>query len=326
MYLLAGARLLLRRWITCLAGLVATFAGCFFVAQHVPVQHEATSQMLFILPPDATGEETPSNPFLNLPEGLITTANLVAGDQSTKDSMRALAAQGDTADYTIAVVQGSGPLLAISAIDADPEVALATRDALMARVDQQLLAMQSKASVPPDQVMRATRTSVSQAAEPKSATRTRAVVGTAVLGLVLVGLLALGVDQLLRRLARRRWAAAVASDEAARATPDDPERVPSETSPVDTAVAASDEGASDHPPGDPEGAPVESDPVLVDVGPSRAGPEGVDPDGGLAAVPIKGRRDVRARKRRPAQGVSIADSTVESVESVDRAERRPMAG
>ena len=148
MYLLSGARLLLRRWITCLAGLLLVAAACWAVSERVAIDHAATSQMLFILPPDASGAETPTNPYLNLQQGLVTTGGLVASNLSTKDAQRELAADGDTADYTISSVPEAGPLIEIRSTDPDPAIALATRDELMDRVDSALAELQTEAASP----------------------------------------------------------------------------------------------------------------------------------------------------------------------------------
>jgi hypothetical protein len=371
MYLLAAARLLMRRWLICLAGLVATVSACFFVSGEVAIDHQATSQMLFILPPAATGEEHPTNPYLNLPEGLTTTAGLVAGNLSTKDSQRQLAAGGATADYTIAQVQGAGPLLAITAIADDPAVALATRDALMDRVDEQLAAMQQEAEVPRDQVMRATRSSVSQDAEPLPGGRYRAVGGTAALALVLVGLLALLVDRMeLRRRARRERAAATeprsrrvkrlrsrrlrsAADEVTTDLPVEARvktRADAAADPEADPETDAEADAEPEPRTDPEAEAADDEPdqPLEDGTPADAtthdeAPEASgDPHAAASDSPnrrshtpvrfdsqrptSRGRNRGRKQRGRPRPAVAIADTTVESVESVDLEDRSPMAG
>lgn len=210
MYLLAVGRLALRRWITCVVGLLATLVLCLLISAHVPPDHRATSQMLLMLPPDASGTDTPTNPYLNLPQGLVTTASLIAGNLSTKDSQREVAAAGDTADYTISLVPESGPLLSITTTSSDPAQALATRDELMTLVDRQLSQLQENAAVPQHQLMTATRTTVSKEAETMSGFRYKVLVLGALLGL----LYTLGACALLDRLfqwVRARRSRAVSS-------------------------------------------------------------------------------------------------------------------
>jgi uncharacterized protein involved in exopolysaccharide biosynthesis len=62
MYTLELLKMLRRRWPTAVAGLVVTFGALLYVASVVPLQYKATGQMLLILPPEATGAATPSNP------------------------------------------------------------------------------------------------------------------------------------------------------------------------------------------------------------------------------------------------------------------------
>ena len=49
---------------------------------------------MLLLPADATGAATPTNPFLNLQPGLTITASLIAGAVSTKETQRDMVATG----------------------------------------------------------------------------------------------------------------------------------------------------------------------------------------------------------------------------------------
>jgi len=204
MNLVDALLLLARRWLVVILGLAATAAACYQVSEVVGPDYQASSEVLFLLPPDSTGVETPSNPLLNTPEGLLTTASLIAGNVSTKDAERALAAQGATAEYAIALVPGAGPLLVITAKDKSPRVALATRDAVMTRVGAELDLLQAEKRVPARQLISASTSSVSSRAEVLPGSRLRAVGGTAGAGLLLTLMLAFAVDRLLRRRGRSR--------------------------------------------------------------------------------------------------------------------------
>lgn len=206
MNLLDVFTLLARRWLMVLLGLAATAAGCYQVLERVGPDYQASSQMLFALPPESTGLLTPSNPLLNLPEGLITTASLVAANVSNKDTERALAAEGNTAEYAVALLPGAGPLLLITTKDKDPDTALATRDAVMELVDAELTELQTEQAAPRRQLIATSASGVSSRAEVLPGSRMRALAGAAGAGLLITLLLAFAVDRLLDRRRRARTA------------------------------------------------------------------------------------------------------------------------
>ncbi len=196
--------LLLRRWLVVIVGLLLLAVATLFVLDRVDTQHQASSQMLFLLPPEASGVETPSNPYLNLQDGLTTTASLVAGTVSSKDVQREMEAAGYDSEYSIALVPGAGPLLLITTTDTSPEIAVATRDELMARVDDELARIQGEAGVPERQWISASRSNVSRRAEVLPGSKMRALAAVYGGGLLLVLLSAFAVDQLLARRRRRK--------------------------------------------------------------------------------------------------------------------------
>lgn len=199
MYLIDALKLLLRRWLVVLLGLIATGGACAYVLDNVGPDYQASSQMLFLLPPKASGPETPTNPYLNLQSGLATAASLVAGEVSTKDTRRDLAAAGMKAEYAVSLTPGAGPLLLITAKSKDPALAVATRDAVMNLVDTKLAEMQAAVDVPPLQVISTSRSSVSRSAERLSGSRLRALAGTGGAGMAAVLLAAFAVDRIRRR-------------------------------------------------------------------------------------------------------------------------------
>ncbi|MEI5672944.1 MULTISPECIES: hypothetical protein [unclassified Nocardioides] len=219
MYLADAFAALLRQWLVALVGLLLTGAACGWVIQNVEPDYQASGQMMFLLPPEATGAATPTSPFLNLPNGLSTTGSLVAGAVATKDVHRALAADGLDATYAVALAPEAGPLLVITAKDKDPQVALATRDAVMARVAAELTRIQTEARVPKQQVISAQISNTSKQAEVLPGSRMRALAGAAGCGLLLTLLLVFGTDRFRtwRRVRRERRteveAAAAADDE-----------------------------------------------------------------------------------------------------------------
>ena len=167
----------------------------------VPTEYQATGQLILLLPADATGPTTPTNPYLNLPSELTTTASLLAGTLMTKDSERDLVAQGFKSEYDVAVVLGAGPLLIVTTRDTDQEQALATRDEVMGRLESELERIQAEVNVPERQLISASPSSVGSVAEalPGSKIRALAVVGG--VGVTLILLIAFLRDRRVRRKA-----------------------------------------------------------------------------------------------------------------------------
>ncbi|WP_244931730.1 hypothetical protein [Nocardioides sp. W7] len=228
MYLADALTVLLRRWVVVLLGVLLTGGACYAVIKYVEPDYQASGQMLFLLPPEASGESTPTSPFLNFQAGLSTAGSLVAGRVATKDAQRELAAEGNSAEYAVALTPEAGPLLVITSKDKDPAVALATRDAVMDRISADLAAIQTTARVPNRQMITAQISSTSENAEVLPGSRMRALAGAAGAGMLLTLLLAFGTDRIanLRRERRARAAErgkgdpeAAADEEASAASP-----------------------------------------------------------------------------------------------------------
>jgi ElaB/YqjD/DUF883 family membrane-anchored ribosome-binding protein len=190
-------RALARRWVVVLIGLALTAVGCLGVLQTVGTQYQASSQVVLLLPPEASGLATPSNPFLNMQTGQVTLASMLAGNVSTPDVARTLAGAGHDAEYDVAVLPGAGPIMQVTTTSTDAEAAVATRDAVMKEIDTQLAQLQKRAEVPPRQLISGDRVAVSAGAEALGGSRIRALGAAAAAGLLATLLLALGVDRLL---------------------------------------------------------------------------------------------------------------------------------
>ena len=107
-------------------------------------------------------------------------------------------------------------MIGITAKDSDPAVATATRDAMMAWVDQELQRIQDEVDVPQAQYISATRSSVSRTAEALPGSKLRALAALAAVVGLLTLVLTFGLDRLLLRRASRRQ-----GRESARALGDD---------------------------------------------------------------------------------------------------------
>ena len=206
MYMIDALSVLARRWYVVLAGVAVLAGGAAAVVAYVPTSYQSSGQMLFLLPPGASGTEKPVNPYLNLQDGLTTAASLVSGAASTKDVEMEMKEQGFDAEYAVAVVPGTGPLITITAKDSNAALATSTRDAMMAWIDVELQRIQEEVDVPQAQYISATRSSVSSTAEalPGSKIRALAALG-AVVGLLTLAL-TFGLDRMLLRRASRRAA------------------------------------------------------------------------------------------------------------------------
>lgn len=212
MYLVDAMKVVVRRWYVVVAGVLVLIGGAAAVMAYVPTVYQSSGQMVLLLPPGASGTDQPVNPYINLQTGLTTAASLVSGAASTKDVEKEMKAQGMDAEYAVAVIPGTGPLITVSAKDSDAELATATRDAVMMWIDMELQRIQEEVDVPRAQYIGATRSSVSRTAEalPGSKLRALAALG-AVVGLLTL-LLTFGLDRvLLRRAARRSTRRPVAS-------------------------------------------------------------------------------------------------------------------
>lgn len=174
MYFVDVLKVLARQWVVLAVGALVLAAGAVGVLRAVPTAHQATGQLLLLLPAEASGLATPTNPYLNLPDEMTTTASILAGSMMTKDTERDLASQGFTSEYDVTVVPGAGPIILITAKDTDPSAGLETRDELISRLEAELAKIQEAVDVPERQLIRATPSSVGQVAEALPGNKIRA--------------------------------------------------------------------------------------------------------------------------------------------------------
>lgn len=220
MYFLDMVKILLRRWYIVVAGLLLIAGSAVVVIKIVPTEYQASGQLFLLLPTEATGVETPTNPFLNLQSGLTVTASLIAGSVSTQDNETALAAAGFTSEYSVALNPGTGPLLVITAADTDPARALATRNEVIGQLKTELERIQTEAQVPERQVIAAREFSVTAEAEVLAGSKIRALAGVGAVGLILTLLAVFSIERMGKRrrtrklLAKRRQAKAAREAEA----------------------------------------------------------------------------------------------------------------
>lgn len=179
MYFVDVLKVLVRQWVVVAAGLIVLTVGVIGVLLYVPSAYQSTGKLILLLPAAASGTTTPTNPYLNLPDEMTTTATLLAGEMMTKDTERDLASQGFTSEYDVTVVPGAGPIILITAKDTDPSACLGIRDELISRLQAELASIQEAVDVPERQLIRATPSSVGEVAEALPGNKIRAL---AVLG------------------------------------------------------------------------------------------------------------------------------------------------
>jgi hypothetical protein len=192
-----------RRWLVLLVGIILMSAAGGAALFLVPTNYQATGQLLLLLPPKASGVTTPTNPYLNVSPGMNITASLIASTLTNPETVRSVAEAGFSATYAVALTPGSGPLLAISAESTDPRMAVATRDEVIRRLDEELLRIQLEESVPQRQLIHARPNSVTTEAEPLSGSKIRVLAAIAGLGGVLTLLAAFVVDRFRPRSRHR---------------------------------------------------------------------------------------------------------------------------
>jgi capsular polysaccharide biosynthesis protein len=178
-------RVLARQWRVLVVGIVIVLAASVGAIVAVPTNYQATGQLVMLLPPQATGTSSPTNPYLNLEPGLTVAASLVANTLSNKASARSLEAAGFTSDYAVGLSPDAGPVLQISAEDTDGAMAVRTRDEVMRRLQEELTRIQLAENAPPRQIIHARANSAPNVAEALPGSKIRALAAIGALGMVL---------------------------------------------------------------------------------------------------------------------------------------------
>lgn len=185
MYLLDSVSVLLRQWRVVLFGLALMSGAAWMAVGGVPTQYQASASAFLLVSPDATGSDTPSNPFLVLQASLTVTAELVAGIVTSPAVQEEMAADGFPSDYAIAVsADRTAPLLFVTANDTDPVAAVATVNEVIRRIDLELARIQQDAGAPTEQTIVSQTFSIGEKAEALGGSDTRALVAIAAVGVV----------------------------------------------------------------------------------------------------------------------------------------------
>ncbi|MFC7621386.1 hypothetical protein [Microlunatus sp. GCM10028923] len=191
-----------RRWYVLLVGLLLVAGGAGAVLLKSPVSYQATGQLLLLLPPQAGGDK-PINPYLNLDPGLSTTAALIASTVNAPETQRAVAEAGHTAEYSIALIPNTGPLLVITTEGPDPQQAIATRDEVIRRLQGELDRIQNEENAPKRQFIHTRTNSTFNEAEVLTGDRTRAVAAVGAAGMLALLFVVVIWDRVAARLRSR---------------------------------------------------------------------------------------------------------------------------
>jgi hypothetical protein len=261
-------RVMRRRWLVTLIGFLLTVSGGLAAVLLVPTNHQASGQLVLLLPPDAVPANGKTNPFLNLDTGLTFAGSLIISSVTTKQTERDMAAAGFTSDYSVAITPGAGPVLTVTVEDDSADRALATRSEVIRRLEVELDQLQPTSRVPRNQLITALPNAVSTVAEPLPGNKLRALAVIGVVGLALTLVVVFLRDRRLRVRAARR--AQVLPDEPAEDEPDylaeeweadsdfsaaDAQVTPADTEPDVASELPDPTGDLDPAPDDPAAAP-----------------------------------------------------------------------
>lgn len=190
---------LLRQWAVCLIGAITLVLGAVAVVLLVPTTYQANAQLLFLLPPQAGGPDLVTNPLLNLDSNMTNTASLIAATQTTQEAHKQVEAAGFTSEYSLALPPGAGPVLTLSAVDTDQDMALKTREEVVQRCRDELASLQTDLGAPASQTMTIRTIAAPRSAEAVPGSKIRALAVLAGVGGVVTILVAMLRDRRRRR-------------------------------------------------------------------------------------------------------------------------------
>lgn len=199
-------KVLWRRRLVVLLGILLTALGCAAVLTQVATVYQASAQYLLLLPPTANGEDEPQNPLINQPTGLVLGATLIAAEVNTKSTVREMDRAGFDSDFELALSPNNGPLLSLTVTGTDRTDVVDTRDEVIRRLDEQLADLQQTdiADIPSNQVITSVPVAVNQTAEAVPGAKIKALVVVVAVGGLVTLLLAFALDRPLSRRAARR--------------------------------------------------------------------------------------------------------------------------
>jgi hypothetical protein len=139
-------RALLKRWYLVLAGLAATMVLCFGAMKAVPVSYEASADSLLVPAVATTGGG--QNPYLAV-GGLTAPADVLAKAMGDVSILTSLRKAGISGSYAVSRdMSTNGPMVLVTAKDKTAAGALATLNAVVARLGPTMQRLQDSLSPP----------------------------------------------------------------------------------------------------------------------------------------------------------------------------------
>jgi len=191
-----------RRWYLALGGLAVTAGLCALAATVVPPTYEAQASVVLLPPTGTVGQG--GNPYLQL-QGLSQAVDVLTRAMTAQTTIDAVAQAAPTGKFDVTPDWAtSGPILIVHATAPTPDAALATMEAALQQVPNNLRRLQTALNIStPSQITSLTLTQNREATAVQK-DRVRALVAAAGLGLVGSGFVISLLDGLLLRRSTQR--------------------------------------------------------------------------------------------------------------------------
>ncbi len=207
----SAIKVLLRRWLVVLIGLVLTVGVGAYLYINSPPSYQSTARMLLLLPSDARGADADGSPFLFIPSGLNVLARLVAVVPQSREFRADMIEKGFPSAYEVGV-DPTTPIITVSVEGPDPVNVRETRDQLTAAIASELLRVQEDEGAPEKQTAHARVYAAESEPEQLSGSGLRGVLALTAVGALITLLAAFTVDRLSHLRRQRRIARASAAE------------------------------------------------------------------------------------------------------------------
>lgn len=279
----SAIRVLLRRWVVLVIGLVITLGATAYLYIQSRPQYQATANLILLLQPNAREAEGAGSSFLYLPNGLQVLAGIVVTGPDSREFRQEAAQEGYVSQFEIGVQVGS-PIITVSVEGSDPENVIATRDRVIEGLQVELATVQREERTPARQTAHTRVYANEEEPTPIQGNRTRGVLMVIGVGGLLTLVTAFAIDRgllILRDWRQRRSDPAHVDSDAE--TPDSsasshPDSAPTEASSSSGQSIGNDSSSE----ADSDGPPVQHDANAGDHGEvqptSDDGPESTGSD------------------------------------------------
>lgn len=191
-------KILRKRWKIAASLFVLTLVATAGALIELPWSYVAQANVL-LLPSNSMSKPYGGNPYLAFDYTLTQTANVIQLEATDASTSATLAAQGDTASYTVEQApNASAPVLLISVTGGNKEIVEDTLTGVLQQLDAELHAAQS--SVRTDNRITDQVIAASQTPSRETSKKARPLVGVFAGGLILT----IGIPALINAIAARR--------------------------------------------------------------------------------------------------------------------------